>query len=25
VRVDEIERATLVLAALAMEWTRKGA
>ena len=25
VRVDEIERATLVLAALAMDWTRKGA
>ena len=25
VRIDEIERATLVLAALAMEWTRKGA
>ena len=25
VRVDEIERATLVLAALAMEWTHKGA
>lgn len=25
VRVDEIERATLVLAALAMEWTRTGA
>jgi acetylornithine deacetylase len=25
VRVDEIEHATLVLAALAMEWTRKGA
>jgi acetylornithine deacetylase len=25
VQVDEIERATLVLAALAMEWTRKGA
>src|SRR5438105_8097983 len=25
VRVEEIERATLVLAALAMEWTRKGA
>lgn len=25
VRVDEIERATLVLAALAMEWTRQGA
>ncbi|HEY2376515.1 MAG TPA: ArgE/DapE family deacylase [Gemmatimonadaceae bacterium] len=25
VRVDEIERATLVLAALTMEWTRKGA
>jgi acetylornithine deacetylase len=24
VRVDEIERATLVLAALAMEWTRGG-
>lgn len=24
VRVDEIERATLVLAALAMEWTRRG-
>ena len=24
VRIDEIERATLVLAALAMEWTRKG-
>lgn len=25
VRIEEIERATLVLAALAMEWTRKGA
>jgi acetylornithine deacetylase len=25
VRIDEIERATLVLAALVMEWTRKGA
>ena len=24
VRVDEVERATLVLAALAMEWTRTG-